>query len=155
MNSQTKNQTADVVTELMKRLDAFWNKADSACGEFYEDYERGYAELENEPFECDVSSARIHVDGDKIVIDYSAVHAYNICANFCGPYDDEENPDEAHAQCRETCLEEAESNARAVLDEYRKVIEKWAKKRGVAYAEELKRDELNFTLIIKLHPAVP
>jgi hypothetical protein len=156
MNSQTKNQTAaDVVMELMKRLDAFWNKADVECYEFYEDYDRGYAELENEPLECDVARAKMRiVEGDKIAIDYSAVHVYDMCTNFCGPYDEEDvNVDEAYAQCREACLEDAESYARRVINEYRRVIDKWAKKRGIAYTEELKRDELNFTLTIKLHPA--
>jgi hypothetical protein len=152
MSTKTKHET-EPVAELMRRLDAFWSKARDVCNEFYYDYDRGYAELENEPFECEVSSARIRVeDGDMISIDYSAVHVYDLCTNYCGPYDEEKvNVDEAYKQCEELCLEEAEKVARGVLNEYKKVIEKWAEKRGVAYTEELRRDELNFTLIIKLH----
>jgi len=151
--SQKIAESSDIVRELAKRLDAFWNKAYNTCIEFFDSYDRGYAELENEPLECEVSSARMRIEeGDKISIDYSAVHIYDSCISYsCGPYDEEENPEEAYMQCRETCLEEAERVARAVLGEYRRVIERWAKKRDVKYTEELKRDELNFTLIIKLH----
>jgi len=151
MNTETKHETTPVA-ELMRRLDAFWSKARDVCDEFYYDYDRGYAEPENEPLECEVSSARIRVeDGDMISIDYSAVHVYDLCTNHCGPYDEEKvNVDRAYARCREACLEDAERVARAVLGEYRRVIEKWAKKRGVAYTEELKRDELNFTLVVSL-----
>jgi len=144
-------ESGGAVKELMKRLDAFWNKAHGICDEFYEDYDRGYAELENEPFECDVSLARVRVEeGDKISIDYSAVHIYDACINSCGPYDEEEDADEAYRNCEERCLEEAEKAAKRVLGEYREVVERWAKKRGVKYTEELKRDELNFTLTIRI-----
>ncbi len=155
MNPQTKNQTTDIVAELIKRLDSFWSRAYDECDEFYYEYDRGYEEIENEPFECEVSNARIRRVEDGIAIDYSAVHIYDSCYAYgCGPYDDEEvDVDMAYAQCRESCLEDAESYARRVINEYRKVVEKWAKKRGVAYKEELLRDELNFTLVIKLHPA--
>jgi len=149
-----KNQT-NVVSELMKRLDAVWGKAYDECDLFYEEY----AELENEPFDCEVSRARIRrlEDGDGVAIDYSAAHIYEECASYhCGPYDEEDvNVDMAYAQCRETCLEDAERYARSVINEYRRAIERWAKKRGVEYKEELLRDELNFTLIIRLHPAGP
>ncbi len=40
--------------ELMQLLSAFWNKAYDKCEEFYDGYDRGYEELENEPFECDL-----------------------------------------------------------------------------------------------------
>jgi hypothetical protein len=149
--SQKAAESGGAVNELMKRLDAFWSKAHDICGEFYEDYDRGYAELENEPFECELSSARIRVEeGDKISIDYSAVHIYDACVNSCGPYDEEEDADEVYRNCEERCLEEAEKAAKRVLGEYREVVERWAKKRGVKYTEELKRDELNFTLTIRI-----
>jgi len=144
-------ESGGAVKELMKRLDAFWDRAYDICGEFYEDYDRGYAELENEPFECELSSARIRVEeGDKISIDYSAVHIYDACINSCGPYDEEEDADDRN--CEERCLEEAEKAAKRVLGEYREMVERWAKKRGVKYTEELKRDELNFTLTISITP---
>ncbi len=154
MNPQTKNQTTDIVAELIKRLDAFWNRAYDTCDDFYYDYDRGYEEIENEPFECEVSRARMRRVEDGIAIDYSAVHIYDSCYAYgCGPYDEEEvNVDEAYKQCEESCLEEAERHAKRVLGEYKRVIEKWAKKRGIAYTEEILRDELNFTLIIKLKP---
>jgi len=155
MGSQTKNQNA--AAELAEYLDKFWRRSYDECNSFYDDYDRGYEELENEPLECEVSRSRIRVneDGDRVAVDYSAVHIYNACASYyCGPYDEEEaNIERAYARCKESCLEDAESYARRVLGEYRRAIEKWAKKRGVAYKEELLRDELNFTLIIKLHPA--
>ncbi len=158
MSPQTKSQNAaasDVVAELMRRLDTFWNKAYDKCDDFYYDYDRGYEELENEPLECELSSAKIRRLEDGVAIDYSAAHIYDSCYYYyCGPYDEEEvNVEEAYARCREACLEDAESFARRVIGEYRRVIERWAKKRGVSYTEELLRDELNFTLIIKLHPA--
>ena len=160
MNPQTKPSTSknqNAVEELVKYLNKFWDKAYDECDWFYEEYRMGHAELENEPLECEVSNARIRrlEDGDGVAIDYSAAHIYDSCYYYsCGPYDDEEvNVDEAYAECRESCLEDAESYARRVLGEYRRAIEKWAKKRGVAYKEELLRDELSFTLIIKLHPA--
>jgi hypothetical protein len=143
--------------ELMKQLDALWDKAYDKCNRFYEEYERGYEELENEPFDCELSSARIRriEGGDGVAIDYSAAHIYDACVSHrCGPYDEEEvDVERAYARCREACLEDAESYAKSVIDEYRRAVERWAKRRGVAYAEELKRDELNFTLIIRLHPA--
>jgi hypothetical protein len=142
--------------ELIKRLDALWDKAYDKCNLFYEEYERGYEELENEPFDCELSRVRIHrlEDGDGVAIDYSAAHIYDACTSHCGPYDEEEvNVERAYTRCKETCLEDAESYARSVINEYRRAVEKWAKRRGAAYTEELKRDELNFTLIIRLHPA--
>lgn len=148
MTQQTTKPGA--ASELAKRLDALWGRAYDICGEFYEDYDRGYAELENEPFECELSSARIRTDGDMITIDYSAAHVYNACTNSCGPYDEEEDADEAYRNCEERCLEEAEKAAKRVFGEYREVVERWAKKRGVKYTEELKRDELNFTLTIRI-----
>ncbi len=152
MNSQTKNQSADVVAELMKRLDAFWNRAYDTCDDFYYDYDRGYEEIENEPFECEVSRARMRRVEDGIAIDYSAVHIYDSCYAYgCGPYDEEEvDVDRAYAQCREACLEDAENYARRVLGEYRRAVERWAKKRGVSYTEELKRDGLTFTLTVRI-----
>jgi hypothetical protein len=139
-------------------LDAFWSKVYDRCNWFYEEYERGYEELENEPFDCELTRARIHrlEGGDGVAVDYSAAHIYDACVSYhCGPYDEEEvDVERAYARCREACLEDAESYARRVIDEYRRVVEKWAKKRGAAYTEELKRDELNFTLVVKLHPAV-
>lgn len=150
--SQIIAKSSGDVKDLIKHLDAFQSKAHNICDEFYEDYEHGHAELENEPFECDLSAARIRVEeGNRISIDYSAVHVYNLCTNSCGPYDEEKvNLYETYRNCEETCLEEAEDNARSVLNRYRRVIERWAKKRGVTYTEELKRDELNFTLTIHI-----
>jgi hypothetical protein len=149
-------QNQNVATELLKRLDALWSKAHDICNSFYYDYDRGYEELENEPFECEVAAARIRIgeEGNRISIDYNAVHVYDLCTNYCGPYDDEDvNVDEAYRNCEELCLEEAERVARAVLGEYRRAVEKWAKKRGVKYTEELKRDEFNFTLTIRITPS--
>ena len=105
-------QNQNVATELLKRLDALWSKAHDIWNSFYYDYDRGYEELENEPFECEVSAARIRIgeEGNKISIDYSAVHVYDLCTNYCGPYDDEDvNVDEAYKNCEELCLEEAEN----------------------------------------------
>jgi hypothetical protein len=146
--------TVDLVADLMKYLHKLWSRAHDECEWFYEEYRMGHAELENEPFDCDLSRARIGrtEDGNGVVIDYSAVHIYDSCYAYgCGPYDEEEvNVDEEYKQCEESCLEETERYAKSVLNEYKKVIERWAKKRGVAYTEELLRDELNFRLIIKL-----
>jgi len=154
MNTKTKQETTPV-TELAKHLDKLWGKARDICDEFYEEYDRGYEELENEPFECELSNARIRVeDGGRIAVDYSAVHVYDACVAYaCGPYDEEENVDRAYARCRETCLEDAEDHAKRVLGEYRRSIKRWARKRGFAYTEKLRRDELNFTLAVELHPA--
>jgi hypothetical protein len=151
-----QKQKSDV-TELLKRLDTFWSRARDICDEFYYDYEHGYEDsLESEPFECDLSAARIRrvgEDDDKISIDYNAVHVYNACTGSCGPYDEEEvNVEEAYRNCEESCLEEVERVANTVFNEYRRVIERWAKKHGVKYTEELKRDEFNFTLTIHITP---
>jgi hypothetical protein len=154
-NLQNVN-TSNIVTELAKHLDKLWSKARDVCDEFYEEYDRGYEELENEPFECELSNAGIRVDdGDRIAVDYSAVHVYNSCVAYaCGPHDEEKvNVDRAYARCREACLEDAEDHAKRVLGEYRRVIARWARKRGINYTEELRRDELNFTLVVKPHPA--
>jgi hypothetical protein len=155
-----QNQKSDVVTEVLRLLDAFWSRAHDRCDEFYDDYDHGYAELENEPFDCEVAAARIRrvgEEGDKISIDYNAIHIYNACTGYsCGPsYTEDMEVDydaEAHKSCEEKCLEEVEQVANTVFNEYRRVIEKWAKKRKVKYTEELKRDEFNFTLTIHITP---
>jgi hypothetical protein len=131
--------------ELMRRLDAFWGRAYDICNEFYDEYDRGYEELENEPFECDLSAARMRAkDGGGIAIDYNAAYVYDACTASCAQEEDGE------AQCDERCLEEAEDSAKSVLDAYRRVIDKWAKKRGVSYTEELKRGGLDFTLAVRI-----
>jgi hypothetical protein len=156
-NSNPSLQNVDTAAELVKYLNKFWSRAYDECEWFYEEYRTGYAELENEPLECELSRARIRrlEDGDGVAVDYSAAHIYDSCYYYsCGPYDDEEvNADKAYAECSESCLEDAENYARLVLGEYRRAVEKWARKRGVAYKEELLRGGLNFMLIIKLHPA--
>jgi len=134
------------IAELMRRLGAFWDKVYSRCDGFYDEYDRGYAEMENEPFECDLSAVKIRAEDGGIAVDYSAAHVYNMCTNSCG----EDADEEAHGQCDERCLEEAEANAKSVFDAYREVVDRWAKKRGVPYTEELRRDGLNFTLIFRI-----
>jgi hypothetical protein len=140
---EQKNESS--IAELMRRLGAFWDKVYSRCDEFYDEYDSGSAEIDNEPFECNLSMARVRAeDGGGIAIDYSAAHVYSMCANFCEDDADEE-------QCNERCLEEAEANAKSVFAVYRSLVDKWAKKRGVSYTEELRRnDGLNFTLVFRI-----
>jgi hypothetical protein len=130
--------------ELMRRLDAFWGRAYDICNEFYDEYDRGYEELENEPFECNLSTARIRAEDGGIAIDYNAAHVYNACTAYCAQEEDGE------AQCNERCLEEAKDSAKSVLNAYKRVIDKWAKKRGVSYTEELKCGGLDFTLVVHI-----
>jgi hypothetical protein len=100
--------------------------------------------LYREPTECDMASVKIRRGGNEILITYDASGA-------CGddPDDDEEEGvEEARDGDEEQCLREAEELAMLTLNEYRRLISKWANELGISYAEELKRDGLTFTLRI-------
>jgi hypothetical protein len=80
--------------------------------------------------------------GDEISVTYDASY---ICAVY-----DEEDGGEASGGEEEQCLGEAERIARLTLEEYRKLMAKWAEELGVQTEEELKKDGSVFTLTVRV-----
>ncbi len=133
---------------LYAELSEALEKAHYACfwlmqDEFYEVIKHTQHVLYREPTECDLASVKIRRGGNEISITYDASGA-------CADDDEEEDSGEARGGEEEQCLREAEEIATLTLDEYRRLIAKWAKELGISYAEELKRDGLTFTLTVRI-----
>ena len=136
-----------LLDQLYAELKEASEKAHHACfwlmqDELYEVVKYTHHMLYRKPTECDLASVRIRRGENEISIIYDASGA-------CVDEGEEEDSEEAHGGNEERCLrEEAEELAMLTLNEYRKLIAKWAKELDVSYAEELKRDGLTFTLRI-------
>jgi len=132
--------------ELFKRLHEELERQHRACvwlmeeDGIHDDVEYVYHVLYNKPTECDMASVKIDRRGDEISVTYDASY---ICADY-----DEEDDGEASDSEEEQCLGEAERIARLTLEEYRKLMAKWAKELGVQTEEELKKDGSTFTLTV-------
>jgi len=109
--------------------------------EFYEVIVDTQHTLYRKPTECELASVKIRRGVDEILIAYDA-------SFVCAGEDEEEDGEEARIGDEEQCLREAEELAMLTLNEYRKLIAKWARELGISYVEELKRDGLSFTLRI-------
>jgi len=136
--------------ELFKRLHEELEKQHRACvwlmeEGLHDDIEYTYHVLYNKPTECDMASVKINRRGDEISITYDV--SYYICTVY-----DEENDGEARGGEEEQCLEEAERIARLTLEEYRRLMAKWADELGIGYTEELKKDGSVFTLTVRAAP---
>ncbi len=135
---------------LYAKLAETLEKAHYACfwlmqDELYEVVEHTHHVLYREPSDCDMASVKIRRGGNEILITYDAGGE---CAD---DPDDEEDYEEARGgDEEEQCLREAEEIATMTLDEYRRLMAKWAEELGISYTEELKRDGLTFTLAIRI-----
>jgi len=134
---------------LLERLYAELEKLHHACvrlmeDELYDVVEHTHRVLYNEPTECDLASVEIRSRGGEISIAYDAG---GTCASG-----EEEDAEEASDGKEEQCLGEAERIARLTLEEYRRLMAKWAEELGAHTEEELKRDGLNFLLTIRIAP---
>ena len=112
--------------ELLKRLHKELEKAHRACvwlmeDELYDVVEYTRRVLYNEPTECDLASVEIRSRGGEISVAYDAS---GTCASG-----EEEDAEEACEE--EQCLGEAERIARLTLEEYRRLVAKWAKELGI------------------------
>ena len=123
--------------ELFKRLHEELERQHRACvwlmeDELYDVVEYTHHVLYNRPTECDMASVKIKRRGDEILVVYDAS---GICASGG------------------ECLGEAERIARLTLEEYRRLVAKWAEELGVQTGEELKKDGPVFTLTVRVAPA--
>jgi hypothetical protein len=140
------NAPAPSSDRLYAELEKALEKAHHACfwlmqDELYEVVVQTAHTLYRKPTECDLASVEIRRGGNEILITYDA-------SFVCADEDEEEDGEEARGGDEEQCLREAEELATLTLNEYRKLISKWAEELGVSYVEELKRDGLTFTLRI-------
>ena len=131
--------------ELFKRLHEELERQHRACvwlmeEGLHDDVEYVRHVLYNKPTECDMASVKINRRGDEISVTYDVSY---ICADY-----DEEDGGEAGGGEEEQCLGEAERIARLTLEEYRRLMAKWAEELGIGYTEELKKDGSTFTLTV-------
>jgi len=131
--------------ELFKRLHEELERQHRACvwlmeEGLHDDVEYVRHVLYNKPTECDMASVKINRRGDEISVTYDVSY---ICADY-----DEEDGGEASGGEEEQCLGEAERIARLTLEEYRRLMAKWAKELGIGYTEEPKKDGSTFTLTV-------